>query len=324
MLFLLAKEAAGVQRSHGVGLLAAAARGGHHGGTREALLTSIGALDAYAEACRAAAPVWVDAVRLDALLRPPADCLELQAMLLEPSQLAGYMNANNRNLSPARYMALMTSWMDNFRQFETQLVAHLRGTAGLHPEHGLTDLSEPSPESRGGASAGFGVSGGGGAGFGVSGGGGDIGGGGNTSGDGDGDSASAVGDGGDVAGNRDIILADEGQYEHSADSGSDHGQDFSREPSPRTRNGQPLLVDSANAAVTTPQASESVNQSVDRPVDRGAGRAVQMSSTTFLPPTVTNISLSELEMMERIGEAVLLKFYQINNFFILLTSLQSR
>ena len=87
VLFLLAKEAAGVQRSHGVGLLAAAARGGHHGGTREALLTSIGALDAYAEACRAAAPVWVDAVRLDALLRPPADCLELQAMLLEPGQV---------------------------------------------------------------------------------------------------------------------------------------------------------------------------------------------------------------------------------------------
>ena len=58
MLFRWAKEAAGVLRAHGLGLLAAEARGGHHDGTREALLTSIGALDAFAEACRAAAPVW--------------------------------------------------------------------------------------------------------------------------------------------------------------------------------------------------------------------------------------------------------------------------
>eukprot|EP00618_Florenciella_parvula_P016712 CAMPEP_0119526166 /NCGR_PEP_ID=MMETSP1344-20130328/40822_1 /TAXON_ID=236787 /ORGANISM="Florenciella parvula, Strain CCMP2471" /LENGTH=73 /DNA_ID=CAMNT_0007565093 /DNA_START=105 /DNA_END=323 /DNA_ORIENTATION=- len=38
-------------------------------------------------------------------------------------------NTSNRNLSPARYMALMTSWMDNFRRFETQLDSHLRGGA---------------------------------------------------------------------------------------------------------------------------------------------------------------------------------------------------
>ena len=52
-----------------------------------------------------------------------------QAVLLEPSQRGEYITpGKTRNLTPARYMALMTSWMDNFRQFELQLVTHLQGT----------------------------------------------------------------------------------------------------------------------------------------------------------------------------------------------------
>ena len=86
LMFLHAKEALGIIRAHGVGLLAAEQQQRlEHSGSRETVLAALGAKDAFAEACRVTAPLWVDRAKLEELLQPPHAFVSLTAIILEPN-----------------------------------------------------------------------------------------------------------------------------------------------------------------------------------------------------------------------------------------------